>query len=220
MKAIAFYRKETGSFVNIPTMEKPGCYYTKDKTDHCPECAKYRQHLASLPEYKADWITPDLDGKKVEVELQFEVYLGGSSGWAITTKEGYDDANEGRRIIALPKQPAWKVGDRFTTPETGDQIFTVSEVTEHDVEAWDMRSAAGYTIFSKSYIKKVESDSKQPVQEEGFYAVEYAGHWNIQRTPYYSADNILDAELVGAKKAKKYAELIAELLNKHYGIIG
>lgn len=51
----------------------------------------------------------------------------------------------------------WKIGDTFTTPETGDTLFIVSKVLKYDVEAQDARSRAGYTIFTKSYItKKVE----------------------------------------------------------------
>jgi len=49
----------------------------------------------------------------------------------------------------------WNVGDKFTTPETGQTIFTVSKVTKFDVEAADSRSCAGYTIFTKSWITKV-----------------------------------------------------------------
>lgn len=49
----------------------------------------------------------------------------------------------------------WSVGDMFTTPETGQLIFTVSKVSKVDVEASDSRSRAGYTIFTKSSIVKV-----------------------------------------------------------------
>lgn len=54
--------------------------------------------------------------------------------------------------------------------------------------------------------------------EDKFHAVEYAGYWNIQTSPYYDDDhkNILDAESIGEKEAEQYANLIAELLNKHY----
>lgn len=56
--------------------------------------------------------------------------------------------------------------------------------------------------------------------EEKFYAVEYAGFWHIQKTPYYESleegTNILNAEEVGYRESEQYANLIAELLNKHY----
>ncbi len=63
-----------------------------------------------------------------------------------------------------------------------------------------------------------------PVQgDEKFYAVEYAGFWNIQKQPGYespeSGTNILDAEQVGQEAAEYYANLIAKLLNEHYGTI-
>lgn len=50
-----------------------------------------------------------------------------------------------------------------------------------------------------------------------FYAVEYAGFWNIQNEEGYTEKaNILDAENVGEKEAEKFANLIVKLLNKHY----
>lgn len=49
----------------------------------------------------------------------------------------------------------WLEGDKFTTPETDDLVFTVSKVHENDVEARDGRSRSGYTIFAKHYITKV-----------------------------------------------------------------
>lgn len=49
----------------------------------------------------------------------------------------------------------WKVGDKFTTPETNDTIFTVYEITGKDVVARDARSMAGYTNFAKWWITKV-----------------------------------------------------------------
>lgn len=51
---------------------------------------------------------------------------------------------------------SWEVGDKFTTPETGDTVFTVTRHNKYDVEAIDYRSRAGFTIFSKSYITKVK----------------------------------------------------------------
>lgn len=48
----------------------------------------------------------------------------------------------------------WNEGDQFTTPETGQIIFTVKKVTEHDVIANDARSRSGETYFAKSYITK------------------------------------------------------------------
>lgn len=50
-----------------------------------------------------------------------------------------------------------------------------------------------------------------------FYAVEYAGFWNIQTDPNYGEENILDVEEVGEKEAEQYANLIAKLLNEYYG---
>lgn len=49
----------------------------------------------------------------------------------------------------------WNAGDKFTTPETGDKVFTVTRHNKYDVEAIDSRSRSGFTVFSKSYIKRV-----------------------------------------------------------------
>lgn len=49
----------------------------------------------------------------------------------------------------------WNIGDKFTTPETGNTIFTVCEVKNISVEAYDKRSCAGITSFMKTYIQKV-----------------------------------------------------------------
>jgi hypothetical protein len=64
-----------------------------------------------------------------------------------------DDQNLVRVVNSL--KTTFEVGDKFTTPETGNKVFTVSRYNKHDVEAPDSRSRAGFTIFSKSYIKKV-----------------------------------------------------------------
>jgi len=53
------------------------------------------------------------------------------------------------------KQDEWNAGDKFTTPETGDKVFTVTRHNKYDVEAIDSRSRAGFTVFSKSYITKI-----------------------------------------------------------------
>ena len=53
----------------------------------------------------------------------------------------------------------WKVGDQFTSPETGDKVFTVKEVEKFDVIARDSRSRSGDTRFLKSYITKVKENN-------------------------------------------------------------
>ncbi len=57
--------------------------------------------------------------------------------------------------MADNKNNDWNVGDMFTTPETNGKCFTVYKVSKNDVEAFDSRSASGYTIFAKSYVTKV-----------------------------------------------------------------
>lgn len=53
--------------------------------------------------------------------------------------------------------------------------------------------------------------------EEKFHAVEFSGFWAIKTEPYYDAgEDILNADSVGEKEAEEYANLIVELLNKHY----
>lgn len=78
-----------------------------------------------------------------------------------------------------------------------------------------------YDIQPLSIVKRVIAIpiAVEEVKEDKFYAVEYSGFWNIQTGPYYTDKNILDAEVIGEKEAEQYANLIAELLNKHYGTI-
>ena len=46
----------------------------------------------------------------------------------------------------------WKVGDKFTTPDTGDRVFTVNDCWQNDVDASDGRSRSDVSSFAKSYI--------------------------------------------------------------------
>lgn len=50
----------------------------------------------------------------------------------------------------------------------------------------------------------------------GFHAVQYANYFNIQPSPFYGDNNILDAEDVGEDQAEMYAELLAKLLTEHF----
>lgn len=84
MKAIAHYR-ETGSFVKpVATMEK---------------------HLSSLPEYPAEWLTPEMDGKEVEVELRYQIEpdVKGQNWKDCTEKIYWQTHHSPRRIVAIPK---------------------------------------------------------------------------------------------------------------------
>lgn len=47
------------------------------------------------------------------------------------------------------------------------------------------------------------------------YAVDYAGHWNIQDGEMYGDKNILDAESVGKDTAEANAERLAKCWNMH-----
>jgi hypothetical protein len=88
----------------------------------------------------------------------------------------------------------------------------------HDVEqTWlkarvlkALNDAPSPTIDEEKLVSK-EKDIKNR-----FYAVEYGGYWHIQTTPYYSEEDILNADMIGSVEAEKNAKLIADLLNKHY----
>lgn len=56
----------------------------------------------------------------------------------------------------------WKEGDQFTSPETGNKVFTVISVSKYYVDARDGRSASGITSFTKDYITKVTNASPLP----------------------------------------------------------
>lgn len=51
-----------------------------------------------------------------------------------------------------------------------------------------------------------------------WFAVEYAGFFKIQDEPYYSSNDILDAEYVGEPTAKLNATAIISAINGTYGI--
>ena len=60
-------------------------------------------------------------------------------------------------------------------------------------------------------------EQQKILSKKTFFVVEYAGYFNIQTTPFYdTGKNILDADAVGYEEAKKYGELIENLLNKYY----
>jgi hypothetical protein len=66
-----------------------------------------------------------------------------------------------------------------------------------------------------------QSESSSPSHNDivqKFHVVEFAGYFVIKTEPFYDAgQDILNAEDVGYDKAKENAELIVNLLNKHYG---
>lgn len=81
----------------------------------------------------------------------------------------------------------------------------------------------GDIYVAKELIDKYKVNSpartadKNIPEQPRFFAVEYAGFWNIQSGPSYGDKNILDAEKVGRKESEQYAKLIVEFLNKHHG---
>lgn len=84
--------------------------------------------------------------------------------------------NQFTESAPVPADTDWKEGDKFTTPETGDLIFTVNKVLKYDVKAKDRRSASGTTSFTKNWITKVQPDNTtkpyaymQEVKEEKLY---------------------------------------------------
>lgn len=76
--------------------------------------------------------------------------------------------NQDREVIQ-----EWKIGDKFTTPETGEQVFTVIDFGHYDVVAKDKRSRSGETSFAKSYITRVPTPAPEPQKEEGDFRAFY-----------------------------------------------
>ena len=64
--------------------------------------------------------------------------------------------------------------------------------------------------------RKIKRVTATKYPKEKYFAVEYAGFWDIQEGQYYGDTNILDAEKVGEDVAESNAKLIAKLLNAHY----
>lgn len=60
-----------------------------------------------------------------------------------------------------------------------------------------------------------EIERQEAFGKQKYFAVEYAGYWHIQNTPFYGGKNYLDAESVGEELAEKMANKIADLLNKN-----
>lgn len=56
-------------------------------------------------------------------------------------------------------------------------------------------------------------EEQEKFAKQKYFAVEYAGYWQIQDSPFYGGKNYLDAEQVGEELAEKTAKKIAELLN-------
>lgn len=102
-------------------------------------CCKYRNGKIHAPEFPNGAVT---------YKEAYQLYLNRFNSVSPTTESQES------------KTDYWKIGDKFTTPETEDKVFTVSAVSTHDVEARDSRSRAGYTVFSKSYINKYFQESK------------------------------------------------------------
>jgi len=63
--------------------------------------------------------------------------------------------------------------------------------------------------------RKIKKVTATTYPKEKYFAVEYAGFWNIQEGQYYGDTNILDAEKVGEDVAEANAKLIAKLLNSY-----
>ncbi len=66
-------------------------------------------------------------------------------------------------------------------------------------------------------VPQIAMQQDESHQFDRFFAVEYAGYWHIQTSPYYDSGlDILNAEDVGVSYAKERAELIAKLLNDYH----
>ncbi len=53
-----------------------------------------------------------------------------------------------------------------------------------------------------------------------WFAVNYAGFWNIKNTPYYDIEiDLLNAEDVGEQEAEANAALIVKAVNNHFALV-
>lgn len=140
------------------------------------------------------------------------------------------DAEYQLHIRSLPSYPlqsvpeGW-VQDMVVAPEDfeiGWQVYDDELRQWEDCAEWYYNSINGVRRIIAIPILKTGITIAPAADkgEEKFYAVEYAGFWHIQKTPYYESleegTNILNAEEVGYRESEQYANLIAELLNKHY----
>jgi hypothetical protein len=139
-----YVREDSLGFVWIPKPDFP------ETVEEVEQFEKWFPLKAKLPESLK---TPAfLFKKNAETEKGVELW-----------KEAWE---YGGTPETVEKKDEWKDGDQFTTPETGGQVFTVSKVTRYDVEAVDKRSRSGITVFSKSYITKLQSPAvSAPVED-------------------------------------------------------
>lgn len=83
--------------------------------------------------------------------------------WRIMdTDKAINHDRAGEQIQPSSKEvEEWCIGDKFTTPETDDKVFTVKSLGKSDVTANDARSRSGESSFLKSYITKVTPPFKR-----------------------------------------------------------
>lgn len=110
---------------------------------------KLTEELAALSEAALAWIDA------VPKETPLPAMPGFDRDWANGTLEAYQSQKDKGKKEGGERELDFEVGDKFTTPETGDHVFTVTRFNKFDVEAIDYRSASGFGIFSKSHIKKI-----------------------------------------------------------------
>jgi hypothetical protein len=181
---ISFIYKNTGNFkieYNESTEIKSDLTFKNNKEEIFKEGSEiiFNQKEGKIIELKENSITIEIEGKKYLGGNNFfedKLTLKENKKKLNETKliEGYrenpethireTDENETVKEIDTDVGPIqeteendWKIGDKFTTPETGDKIFTVNKVLNTTVEARDARSRAGVSSFDKSYITKVKS---------------------------------------------------------------
>jgi hypothetical protein len=73
MKCTCFYNNGKGFVKEVATMKEP----TEDDVVYVsPYLYDYYQHLEDLPEYPAEWVTKEMEGKEVECEIKYKGPLG------------------------------------------------------------------------------------------------------------------------------------------------
>lgn len=123
-------------FVKKATMEEPtyaGMPASKCKKDiplididyYNKKISEYNDHLASLPSYRAEWITKEMDGQEKILDVDFyleQQFWEGTSWWPIKhLVDGKVKLGANVRTAALPLQPS------VSSEEVPDQFYPDSQ---------------------------------------------------------------------------------------------
>jgi len=111
----------------VPTISKPEPVPGIVNAEYANRWIEWQRHMASLTTYPASWLTPEMDGKEMELDKDFvvgyEVAAKSVIEWETVTKDIYDmRPDKHRRIIALPP-PAEAAKEEIDIEQLAEDCF-------------------------------------------------------------------------------------------------